>query len=1160
MNWLHSRAVSFVALLLAAGLPGCRRGATGATNDERFTPTYHGVKVVDELQWLEKADAPAVQDWIRAQNEKTRAYFDRLPERSRIEDRLTRLLTAPATNYHSLSHRRGRLFVLRHPSTLPQATLVTLPSPTNLAAARVIVDPNRLAPNGTITIDWYTASRDGSRVVVSLSTNGNGSGSLHIHDVETGVARPEIIPHAQQPAAGGSVAWNEDDSGFYYTRYPPPDPGRPPDQQGGRQIYFHRIGTPAHEDAYALGRDFPRGARIQLETSPDGRRVLATVARGYAGEYEHHVREPDGRWVQLTRFGDQVRQAAFARDPLYIEQGRDDGIYLLSLAGAPLGEIRRLPPGVSDLAASKLILAQGTNAIERFALSASGIFLVETTGGTTTLRYHDFLTAEWIAPGKFHGDGDFSAIDELVVTEGDETLFRTVSYLTPHVWRRFNPGRDTNTVATLPLRGTSPAVFSDVEVQREMVASKDGTLVPLHIIRRKGTRLNGSNPTVLSGHGAHGLNLAPNFDVLRRLWLDHGGVLAAAQLRDGRLTNHLAASDDFESCARFLIQSHHTRPSRLAIHGTGLGGLAVSVLLTRHPDLAGAFIAEDGIYDLLRFEHDPGGEFIAPAIGITGDPGHFAVLHASSPYHHVTNQIQYPSVLLLAGARDGPVGPAHARKMTARLQAASVSGHPILLQMDPEAGTGSSAETQRWTDLYSFAAHELGLDYSDLDRGPWSGALTPTSAVVKVKLVREGLTARLALARDEAMTAPVFTEPVLSDTDSGNLLAFPLAPLEPATRYHYALEIDGRLDTARRGRFQTLPVPGPASFQIAFASCARTGSTSEVFDRIREHDPLFFLHLGDFHYLDIRQNSRRLFRAAYDRVLASPQQSDLYRAVPLVYMWDDHDMAGNRSDGGDMAQLAARDVYQQYVPHYPLVFGRRGDPLSQSFAVGRVKFIVTDLRSQRSHITNRDDARKTMLGSAQKEWFKQELLSANGRYPLILWVSTDPWIGAPRTNYYHWVPTNQFGFIHHTQFVGDASSRTNRSGPVEDDHWSVFQTERREIADFIKANRVRGVAILHGDSHMLAADDGTHSDYATGGGAPIPVMCAAPLDQSPSIKGGYYSQGVYRVREGEGAFGLLTVTDHGGRIDVAFSGRNSRDEEKISLTFSVPAGQPVALH
>src|SRR5206468_10032667 len=147
-------------------------------------------------------------------------------------------------------------------------------------------------------------------------------------------------------------------------------------------------------------------------------------------------------------------------------------------------------------------------------------------------------------------------------------------------------------------------------------------------------------------------------------------------------------------------------------------------------------------------------------------------------------------------------------------------------------------------------------------------------------------------------------------------------------------------------------------------------------------------------------------------------------------------------------------------------------------------------------------------------------------------------IGEKGKSPYRNVSTNHYGFMHHTNLV-ESATRTNRNRPpLDEDHWSVYSVERREIADFIKSNHIQGVCILHGDSHMLAADDGSHSDYATGGGAPIPVMCAAPLDQSPSLKGGPYSQGVYRVKTGEGCFGLLTVIDHGDKIAVAYSGRN----------------------
>src|SRR6185369_5097854 len=236
----------------------------------------------------------------------------------------------------------------------------------------------------------------------------------------------------------------------------------------------------------------------------------------------------------------------------------------------------------------------------------------------------------------------------------------------------------------------------------------------------------------------------------------------------------------------------------------------------------------------------------------------------------------------------------------------------------------------------------------------------------------------------------------------------------------------GQLDRTKRGELRTFPPAGPASFTLAFASCARTGSASDVFDRIRELRPLFYMNMGDFHYLDIRTNSRPRFRAAYDTVLASPQQSELYRQIPFVYMWDDHDFAGNNSDRKSKAHEASRLTYEEYVPHYPLSFAQEDLAICQSFAVGRVKFILTDLRSQRDEPKKKDNAEKSMLGAKQKEWFKSELLAANGKYPLICWVSSVPWIGERGKSPYRLVRTNEFGFIHHTNLL----RRTNTAGTV----------------------------------------------------------------------------------------------------------------------------------
>jgi phosphodiesterase/alkaline phosphatase D-like protein len=204
-------------------------------------------------------------------------------------------------------------------------------------------------------------------------------------------------------------------------------------------------------------------------------------------------------------------------------------------------------------------------------------------------------------------------------------------------------------------------------------------------------------------------------------------------------------------------------------------------------------------------------------------------------------------------------------------------------------------------------------------------------------------------------------------------------------------------------------------------------------------------------------------------------------------MWDDHDYGPNNSDATSPGRLAARLTYQEYVPHYPLASGAGDVPIYQAFSVGRVRFIVTDSRSERTPYLDPDVPGKTMLGSLQKAWFKQQLLDANGVYPVIVWVNTLPWIGT-----------------------------------TGDDGWYVYTYERSEIGDFIADHAIQGLFMVSGDAHMIAIDDGTNSDYSTSGGGGFPVLQAAALDQGGSIKGGPYSQGAF---PGGGQFGLMTVHD-----------------------------------
>jgi phosphodiesterase/alkaline phosphatase D-like protein len=352
--------------------------------------------------------------------------------------------------------------------------------------------------------------------------------------------------------------------------------------------------------------------------------------------------------------------------------------------------------------------------------------------------------------------------------------------------------------------------------------------------------------------------------------------------------------------------------------------------------------------------------------------------------------------------------------------------------------------------------------------------------------------------------------------ERSNIAEFHIDALQPGAEYFYGFSAQPGSSVEAAGRFRTLP-EGAASFRFVFASCARTGSQHEVFRTILRCDPLFFLEVGDLHYRNINQNDRTLFRQAYSEVFGSRAQGALYANVPLIYVWDDHDFGPDNSDRFAPGRIASRLTYQECIPHYPLALGTGDVPICHAFSVGRVHFVVTDLRSERFPAKSPDGLDKTMLGTAQKEWFKRELLAAKSRFALIFWVSSVPWTGKSHTG----------------------------------DGWAAFPTERQEIADFIRVNGIRNLCLLSGDAHMLGADDGRNGDFAKNGGAPAPSLQAAPLDRPASFKGGPYSHGYYLPARGEGCFGLVEVHDDGREINAFFTGRNHRDEKRVSLSFTV---------
>ena len=402
----------------------------------------------------------------------------------------------------------------------------------------------------------------------------------------------------------------------------------------------------------------------------------------------------------------------------------------------------------------------------------------------------------------------------------------------------------------------------------------------------------------------------------------------------------------------------------------------------------------------------------------------------------------------------------------------------------------------------------------------WAGAVTPTSARIHARIPSKQAQVRLAVTATDDWADTTVYEGTHPSTNAA-VHHFPLRDLTPETGYRYALQINGRLDTTQSGRFRTF-ADGPFSFRVAMGACAQTGSTHPVFGAIRRTNPDLFLHLGDLHYEDIAATRPGPFRTAYHKVHASPPQSALFRSTALAYVWDDHDYGPNNSSRRAPGQPLAQQVYREYVPHYPLAQDDPREPIYQAFTVGRVRFLLTDLRSARTP-NSAPDSVQTLMGARQKAWFKRQLRQARDRYPVIAWISSVPWIAERGSS---------------------------------DDHWGGFAVERRELATYIDSIGVADqLVVLSGDAHMVALDDGTHNRYGRKDGGGFPVVHAAALDRVGSVKGGPYTHGPYPnpftlFKRRAGQFVLMDVTDDGGdEVCIRWAGKRYApgDERPVSL-------------
>jgi prolyl oligopeptidase len=660
--------------------------------DTRIAPvveTLHGVEVHDPYRWLEDGEDPEVRAWVAAQNAYTRTVLDGLTERPVVEARIREALDVGALGGSEPRGRR-RFFTRRDPGMDQPVLLVSDAG----GPPRILVDPAPLSADGTTALDWWVPSPDGELVCVGLSEAGTEDSELRLVRAVTGEWLDDRIPRCRWSA----VAFEPGGTAILYTRQPEPGTVPPGEEVYHRHVWRHVLGTDPAEDVRVFGEgrdklDIPGVISI----SDDGRWTVLTVSHGWT-RTSCFLREDDGPFVPIFEGGNE-------RAVLWFAGGRLLGLTNVSAPRFRLVEVDPRRPGPETWTD---VIRESEHVLVDVAVTADRLAVHHLVDACSRVSLH--------APGgAFERSLDLPAFSTVTALGGHHSgpdLYLTVeSFTRPAVTIRAD-GAALDRIDPPP--GFDPDRYP---VRQVRYRSVDGTEVPMFLVGRP----DAPGPTVLTGYGGFSVSRTPLWMPTVVPFLEAGGLIAVANLRGGGEfgeTWHRSGMrerkqnvfDDFIAAADWLVGSGLTTREQLGIVGGSNGGLLVGAVMTQRPDLCRAVVCRVPLLDMVRYERFKVAELWIDEYGSAADPEQFGWLLAYSPYHHVRDGVRYPAILLTAGEEDARVDPMHARKMTARLQAADPEA-PVLLRVEPRAGHGQGKPVAKVVpeeaDVWSFLIHEL---------------------------------------------------------------------------------------------------------------------------------------------------------------------------------------------------------------------------------------------------------------------------------------------------------------------------------------------------------------------------------------------------------------------------------------------------------------------
>lgn len=683
------------------------------TEERPVVDNYHGTDVVDRFRWLENGESEEVKAWSKAQNDHTDATLHTIPERAAVVQRLTELFSGKAADH---PYKVGdREFVYKRNAGQNQAALYMKDAASG--EFKAVLDPNTWSKDGTEALDWSYHSPKGNLIVYGRSSGGDEWSRLHILDLNTGKEREEVIPRTR----AASIAWEPDESGFYYTKYPTPGEVPAGEEDYNRHVFHHKLGQDPKNDPKIFGEGLPREAWPSVTLSPNGDKLLFSVSQGWTRDDLILQDVKTGERTVLIE-GTEAKSSAE-----FVENGAK--LQILTTLDAPRKRLLEVDVAKPQQDHWVELLPQDNEATLEDVTRVDGkLYANYLRNAHSEVAIYSTTEDGIKAAGKVELPG-LGTVSGLHKTADGKISFNYTSFNFPSAELELEAG------ATKPVvknQDQVPFDFENYDVKQEWFRSVDGTKVPMFIVHKKGLKPDGDTPTLLYGYGGFDVNMTPGFSKSTAHWLEQGGIYAVANLRGGGEFGadwHEAGTfekkqnvfDDFISAGQHLITAGYTNHNKLAVAGGSNGGLLTGAAVTQAPELFEAAIVQVPLLDMLRYDEFGIAKLWRAEYGSASDKGQFDYINAYSPYHNVRSKLErvgvpYPSTFLMAGEKDSRTDPLHARKFAAELQRAQgrdQAEHPILLRIEANAGHGAGkpvgkvveAEADKWI----FLEKELGM-------------------------------------------------------------------------------------------------------------------------------------------------------------------------------------------------------------------------------------------------------------------------------------------------------------------------------------------------------------------------------------------------------------------------------------------------------------------